>query len=63
MSMLASFWNPEACGQTMLPDRILWIGQKLVEMPKCQNSNATFWVIFMHCVAEKRRTEVFNIIS
>ena len=30
-SILASFWKPEACGQTMLPDRSVLIGQKLVE--------------------------------
>ena len=36
---MASFWKPEACGQTELPDRSLLIGQKLVEntkMPKIQ---------------------------
>ena len=27
----ASFWKPEACGQTVLPDRSILIGQ-------CQNS-------------------------
>ena len=32
-SILASFWKPEACGQTVLPDRSLLKGQKLVEMP------------------------------
>ena len=30
-SILASFWKPEACGQTVLPDRSILIGQKLVE--------------------------------
>ena len=35
------FSKPEACGQTVLPDRTLLIGITLV--PKCQNSmNATF---------------------
>ena len=37
MLNLASFWKPEACGQTVLPDRSILIGQKLVEnakMPK-----------------------------
>ena len=28
---LASFWKPEACGQTVLPDRSLLKGQKMVE--------------------------------
>ena len=31
MANLAGFWNPEACGQTVLPDRSLIIGQKLME--------------------------------
>ena len=35
-SILASFWKPEACGQTVLPDRSLLIGQKLVENAKIQ---------------------------
>ena len=28
---MASFWKPEACGQTVLPDMSVLIGQKLVE--------------------------------
>ena len=42
-SILAGFWKPEACGQTVLPDRSVLIGQKI--NGKCQNSkieNATF---------------------
>ena len=38
-SILASFQKPEAYGQTVLPDRSVLIGQKLVEnakMPKIQ---------------------------
>ena len=35
-SILASFWKPEACGQTVLPDRPIIIGQKLVENTKTQ---------------------------
>ena len=35
-SILASFWKPEACGQTVLPDRSVLIGQKLVENAKMQ---------------------------
>ena len=31
MVNLASFWKTEACGQTVLPDRSVLIGQKLVE--------------------------------
>ena len=34
MSILASFWKPEACGQTVLPDRSVLTGQKLVESAK-----------------------------
>ena len=36
MSILAIFWKPEACGQTVLPDRSVLIGQKLVENTKIQ---------------------------
>ena len=39
-----SFWKYEACCQTVLSDRSILIGQKLVENAK--NQNATFWVIF-----------------
>ena len=35
--ILASFWKPEAFGQTELPDRSLLIGQKLMEIDKIQN--------------------------
>ena len=47
------FWRvfdkPEACGQTVLPDRSVFNRTKIGG--KCQNSNATFWVIFKHCVS------------
>ena len=36
MSILASFSKPEACGQTVLPDKSLSIEQKLVENAKIQ---------------------------
>ena len=37
MVNLASFWGKtEACGQTVLPDKSVLIGQKLVENPKIQ---------------------------
>ena len=39
MAILASFRKPEACGQTVLPDKPVLIGQKLVEnakIPKIQ---------------------------
>ena len=47
--MVQFFWKPETCGQTVLPDMSVLIGQKLVENDKIQNSNATFWVIFKQC--------------
>ena len=34
MIILASFRKPEACGQTVLPDMSVLIGQKLVENAK-----------------------------
>ena len=33
-SILANFWKPEDCGQTVLPDRSILIGQKLMENAK-----------------------------
>ena len=29
-SVLASFWKPEACSQTLLPDKSSLVGQKMV---------------------------------
>ena len=54
MVNLASFWNPEACSQTVLPDMLISIEQLLVENAKIKNSNVTFWVIF------KRFDEFFS---
>ena len=46
-SILASFWKPEVRSHTVLPDRSVLIGQKLVENVKISNaSNAMFRVIF-----------------
>ena len=39
MVNMASFWKPEVCGQTVLPDITVLIGQKLednAKMPKFQ---------------------------
>ena len=48
---LATFWNPKACGQTVLPDRSILIGQKMMEYAKIEKkSNATFWVILKHSI-------------
>ena len=49
-STMSSFWKPETCGQTVLPDNSVLIGHKIGE--KFKNSNATFWVIFKQCGAE-----------
>ena len=43
-SILASFWNSEACDQTVFPDVSLLIIPKT--SGKCKNSNATFLVFF-----------------
>ena len=36
MLILATFWKPEDCGQTELPDKSVLIGQKLVGNAKIQ---------------------------
>ena len=36
MPKMANFDKPEACGQTVLPDRSFLIGQKLMEVEKFQ---------------------------
>ena len=51
---MASFWKPEACGQTVLPDRSILTGQKLVKMSKLEQE--TFWVIF------KQRENILVVI-
>ena len=45
-SILASFWKPEACGQTVLPDRSDLIGQKLVENYRYQEFKYGFAKIY-----------------
>ena len=56
MSILVSFWKSEAWDQTVLPDRtLLW------KMPKFNNSNATFWVIFKQCAPFFLDNEVIKI--
>ena len=30
------FWKPQACGQTVLPDMSILIGQKLIESAKIE---------------------------
>ena len=53
MLNLASFWKRETCGQTVLPDRSILVGQKWWKMPKLKKSNETFWVIFKQCVLDE----------
>ena len=48
----APFWraffkkNPEACGQTVLPDRSLLIGQKMVENAKIEKFKCDIFILF-----------------
>ena len=46
MPKMVDFWRVfekfKACGQTVLPDRTILIGQKMVENVKIENSNETF---------------------
>ena len=39
MFNLTSYWKPQACGQTALPDKSIVIGQKLVENAKIEKLN------------------------
>ena len=45
----ATFWKPKACGQTVLPDKLISIGQNCWKIPMFKNSNETFWVILKQC--------------
>ena len=36
MANFVSFWKHQACVQTVLPDKLILIGQKLVENAKVQ---------------------------
>ena len=42
MVHLETFWKPGFCGQTMLTDSSLLIGQKLVENPKIKTQMRHF---------------------
>ena len=42
-SILASFWKYEACGQTVLLDRSILKGQKLMKSAKSENIKCIFW--------------------
>ena len=63
-SILASFWKPEASGQTVLPDRSVLIGQKLVENAKIEKFKcdilSNFWT--MWCVQQQQKDVNFITI-
>ena len=40
------FLKAEACSQTLVPDRSLLIGQKLMEVAKIEKFKCDLWVIF-----------------
>ena len=48
----ASFWKPEACGQTVLPDRSILIGQKLVENAKIKKIKCDIAKFEYSCIFE-----------
>ena len=50
MANLASFWKSEACGQTVLPEGSLLIGQKFVENAKIEKLKCDiFWDFQTQC--------------
>ena len=61
-TILATFRKSKSCSQTVLPDKSILIGQKMVKMSKLKKSNATFLVIFKHCVAHFTHFETFCVI-
>ena len=60
MANLASFWKSKACGHTVLPDRSILISQILVENAKVEKLNATFWMIFAHCICASLDSYAYN---
>ena len=70
---MASFWKPEACGQTVLPDRSILLGQKLLENAKIQKFKwdiledfQTLWVVMSDdhmCKVVKRGGSSGNTIN
>ena len=62
---MASFCKPEACGQTMLPDRSILIGQKLMEIAKIEelkNSNETFFGNFQTMCRGLSSDRIFSLV-
>ena len=55
--ILASFWNPEFCCQTVLPDRTLLQGQKLVENAKIQMGLFGLFSNNVHFFAHKKNSK------
>ena len=47
---MASFWKPEACGQILLLDRSILVGQKLVENAKIQKFKCDIFGWFSNTV-------------
>ena len=45
-SILARFWNPKACGQTVLPDRSVLLGQKLAKHAKIGKIQMQYFELF-----------------
>ena len=58
---MASFLKPEACGQTVLPDMSVLIGQKMVEK-SIKKSNATFFAYCWMASFFNRRSKLSKII-
>ena len=50
----------KTCGQTVLPDKLILIGQNLVENAKIKNTKATFLVFFKQCAVYKTRENEVN---
>ena len=50
MVNLASFWKPETCGQTVLPDGSLFLGQKLVKSAEISSET---WLILVPVFVSK----------
>ena len=60
IAKFATFWKPEACCQTVLPYKLISIGQNWWKMPMFKNSNETFWVIFKQCAFASHLFWQFN---
>ena len=55
------FWKTDACGQTVLPDRSILIGQKLVENAQIQNLKCDILSNFQTmCVLLSKKHNLFK---